>query len=171
MASRRRNSPGTAACPKFIVSACLAGVNCTYNGKNKLKARIRDMVVEGLAVCVCPEMAGGAPLSRERCEISGGDGRGVLSGHARVKTVSGKDITRRMISGAENTLKIAKKSGVKLAIMKSKSPSCGRGMIYDGTFRGNLRRGDGVTTALLREHGIRVYNEKDIKLWPLKSIM
>lgn len=100
-------------------------------------------------------------MPRERCEISGGDGARVLAKRATVKTLSGKDITGTMVSGARKTLAIAKRLGIKRAVLKSKSPSCGCGMIYDGTFKGKLRKGDGVTAALLLKHGIKIYNEKD----------
>lgn len=163
MASLRNSSgrPGTAARGEFIVSACLAGINCTHNGKNKLKAYIRELVENGRAVAVCPEMLGGLPVPRERCEISYGDGKRVLAKEATVKTLSGEDITGRMVSGARKTLAITKRLGIKRAILKSKSPSCGCGVIYDGTFKDSLRKGDGVTAALLLKHGIKIYNEKD----------
>jgi uncharacterized protein YbbK (DUF523 family) len=164
MASRQKSNPrdpGTVPDRLFIVSACLAGINCTYNGKNKLNAHVRGLIGKGLAVAVCPETLGGSSVPRERCEISGGDGARVLAKEAAVKTLSGKDITDKMVSGARKTLAIAKRMGIKRAILKSKSPSCGRGIIYDGTFKGVLRKGDGVTTALLIKNGIKVYNEKD----------
>ncbi len=163
MASRRNSSglPGTAAGRGFIVSACLAGINCTHNGKNKLNFHIRELVENGRGVAVCPEVLGGSSVPRERCEISGGDGARVLAKRATVKTPSGKDITGTMVSGARKTLAIAKRLGIKRAVLKSKSPSCGCGMIYDGTFKGKLRKGDGVTAALLLKHGIKIYNEKD----------
>ena len=155
---------------KFIVSACLAGIDCTYNGKNKLKRTIRKLVIAGEAVPVCPEVIGGSSVPRESCEISGGDGEKVLSGASRVRTASGKDVTGKLISGARKTLLLAKRLGIKRAILKTKSPSCGRGMIYDGTFTGNLKKGNGVTAALLLKHDIKIYNEKDKRLWPAKSI-
>jgi len=164
--SRRRRGAQTG----FIVSACLAGINCTYNGKNKLKRSIRKLVRDGTAVPVCPEVLGGSSIPRESCEISGGDGGRVLAKRAKVRTRSGKDVTGELVSGARKTLLLAKRLGIKRAILKSKSPSCGRGMIYDGTFKGGLRKGDGVTAALLLKHNIKIYNEKDKELWPVKSI-
>jgi uncharacterized protein YbbK (DUF523 family) len=154
MASRQNRA-------SFIVSACLAGINCTYNGKNKLNPHIRALIKNGLAVPVCPEVLGGSGVPRERCEISGGDGERVLAKKAAVITLSGKDITPRMISGARKTLAIAKTLGIERAILKSRSPSCGCGVIYDGTFKGNLKKGDGVTAALLLKNGITIFNEKD----------
>jgi len=155
--------------PKFIVSACLAGIDCTYNGKSKLKHHIRELVIGGAAITVCPEVLGGSPLRRESCEISDGDGGSVLAKEAVVKTISGRDVTGILVSGARKTLAIAKKHGIKSAILKSKSPSCGCGEIYDGTFRGILIRGDGVTAAVLRKHNIKIYNEKDKLLCRPKS--
>ena len=163
MASRRNSSgrPCAALDRGFIVSACLAGINCTHNGKNKLKSRIRELVENGRGVAICPEVLGGSSVPRERCEISGGDGSHVLAKRATVMTQSGKDISVTMVSGAKKTLMIAKKLGINRAILKSKSPSCGCGTIYDGTFSGKLRKGNGVTAALLLKHGMKIYNEKD----------
>lgn len=153
----------------YLVSACLAGIDCTYNGKNRLNYDIKKLVEKGIALSVCPEVLGGASVPREICEISGGDGGDVLDKAAKVRTVSGKDITKKLISGARKTLVLAKSYGIKKAILKSRSPSCGMGMIYDGTFTCKLKRGDGVTTALLRGHNIKIYNEKEKRLWPAKS--
>lgn len=155
--------------PKFIVSACLAGIDCTYNGKSKLRPQIRELVSNGAAIAVCPEMLGGSPLRRESCEISLGDGRSVLDGGAIVNTISGRDVTEKLVSGAGKALELANKYGIKTAILKSNSPSCGCGKIYDGTFSGVLIKGDGVTTALLRKHSIKVYSEKDKILCRQKS--
>jgi uncharacterized protein YbbK (DUF523 family) len=169
MASLQSKRPLKSSSPKFIVSACLAGINCTYNGKNKLRHGIRKLVLEGSAIPVCPEVFGGSPIPREACEISSGDGERVLAKKAKVRTVSGKDVTPALISGARKTLLLAKRLGIKKAILKSKSPSCGRGVIYDGTFTGILKKGNGVTTELLLKYNIKIYNEKDAKLWPVKS--
>ena len=145
----------------FLVSACLAGINCTYKGKNKLDRRVRKLTDQGLALPVCPEMMGGSPAPRQACEIVGGDGADVLDKKARVVTPSGQDISRMVLKGAREALRTAQRCGIKKAILKSKSPSCGCGHIYDGTFSRRLRKGDGVTAALLRRNHIRVYTEKD----------
>lgn len=146
---------------KYIVSACLAGIKCTYAGGDKLRPGIARLVSKGLALPICPEVAGGSTVPREQCEITGGNGEDVIKKKATVLTPSGKDVTARLISGAKKTLAIARRYGIKSAILKSNSPSCGRGKIYDGTFTGSLRRGDGVTAALLRSHRIRVYTERE----------
>lgn len=145
---------------KFIVSACLAGIDCTYNGKNKLNRRVERLVKTGVALPVCPELLGGSKTPRSPCEITGGDGNDVLNKKARVVTRSGSDITKILLRGGRRALKIAGDHGIKDAILKSKSPSCGHGKIYDGTFHKKLIKGDGVTTALFIKHGIRVFNEK-----------
>jgi len=147
-------------CKDFIVSACLAGDNCAHDGRNRLRRRIGRMVAEGRAVAICPEVAGGASVPRETCEISGGDGNDVLMRKACVLTRSGQDVTRTLVNGAKKALQIARRLGIREAVLKSGSPSCGCGRIYDGTFTGSLKRGDGVTAALLRASGIKVYTEK-----------
>lgn len=167
---RNKRSPERSS-PKFIVSACLAGIDCTYNGKNKLKREIKKLVMSGSAIPVCPEVLGGSSIPREACEIFSGDGKSVLAGRAKARTVSGRDVTPKLVSGARKTLLLAKRLGIRQAILKSKSPSCGCGMIYDGTFTGSLKKGNGVTTELLLEHNIKVYNEKDKRPWSVKSIM
>ena len=168
-AHRSRKCPNKSSY-KFIVSACLLGINCTYNDNNKFKRHIMQMAKKGLCIPLCPELLGSMSVPRERCEISGGDGEKVLVGKARVITISGRDISANLIDGARKTLAIAKTLGIKRAILKSNSPSCGRGMIYDGTFSGILTKGNGITAAHLLAHGIKVYNEKDVSLWTAKSI-
>jgi uncharacterized protein YbbK (DUF523 family) len=141
-----------------LVSACLAGCNCTYEGKNKLKSSVKNKVDSGHALPVCPEVMGGLSIPRENSEIAGGDGGDVLRKKARVLSVSGKDITPNYLLGAKRVLRLAVKHKVRKAILKSKSPACGSGRIYDGAFRRKLKKGDGVLTALLRQHGIKVSN-------------
>ena len=136
-------------------------MNCTYNGKNKLKKRVKKLVDSFIALPVCPEILGGSPVPRVTCEISGGGGNDVLDGTAKVITPSGRDISKKMILGARKTLLLARRYGIRKAILKSKSPSCGYGRIYDGSFRRVLKKGDGVTAALLRRNKIKIYSEKD----------
>ncbi len=148
---------------RFIVSACLAGVNCSFDGKNRYRRLVKRLVDSGQAIAVCPEVLGLSSVPRERCEISGGDGADVLADRAKVLTASGKDITGRMVRGAKRTLSIAKRAGVVEAILKSKSPSCGFGKIYDGKFTGKLITGNGVTSALLSKHKIVIHNEEEMR--------
>jgi uncharacterized protein YbbK (DUF523 family) len=119
------------------------------------------MVSEGLALAVCPEVAGGGKIPRERCEIAGGDGHDVLTGRAKVITISGRDVSSVILAGAKSTLGLARRHRIGKAILKSKSPSCGRSLIYDGTFTGSLIKGDGVTAAMLSQKGLKIYTEKD----------
>ena len=138
----------------ILVSACLTGVNCAYDGKNRLDPGIRDMVDKKKAIAVCPEVLGGRGIPRTKTEIKGGGGEDVLGGKAKVFDENGKDVTGEFIKGARKAIEIAKKHNIKEAILKSKSPSCGVGKIYDGSFSGQLIDGDGVTAALLKRHGI-----------------
>ena len=141
-----------------LVSACLLGINCRYNGSNvyddSLLSRIKEYDL--IPIPICPEQLGGLPTPRECCEIVGGDGFDVLKGKAKVISRSGKDLTEYFVRGAYETLKIAKLLNVKKAIMKNFSPSCGCGKIYDGTFSGKKKKGWGVTSALLLLNGVEV---------------
>ena len=135
-----------------IVSACLAGINCKYDGKNNVNETVLRLVKEGKAIPVCPEQLGGLSTPREKSEIRNG----------RVFTASGKDETGAMLKGAEETFRIARLVGAKEAILKSRSPSCGKGQIYDGSFSKKLVEGNGVTAELLLRNGIKVVSEKEI---------
>jgi len=150
---------------RVLVSACLLGINCKYDGGNNLDEDLfrlidRDDVKVFFA---CPEQLGGMTTPREPAEIVGGDGFDVLSGKARVLTKSGVDVTESFIKGAKEFLKITKILKVDFVILKSKSPSCGSKFTYDGSFSKKLREGCGVTAALLKKSGIKVYNEEDFK--------
>lgn len=141
---------------KVLISACLLGVNCRFDGGNSrnedaIKRRETDELIS-----VCPEEAGGLPTPRPPVEIVGGDGNDVLDGKAKVMTADGEDKTAEFLKGAKHALELAQSQGVTCVIFKSKSPSCGCGTIYDGSFSGTLISGDGVTTALLKRHGIEV---------------
>ena len=138
----------------ILVSACLAGIDCAWDGKNRAALEIRELVDKKLAVAICPEVLGGRTIPRMRTEIKDGSGDDVLNGRAKVYDESGKDVTGEFLKGAYAALEIAKEYHVKKAILKSKSPSCGIGKIYDGSFEGDLVDGDGVTAALLKRAGI-----------------
>ena len=105
---------------------------------------------------VCPEESGGLQTPRPPAEIVGGDGDAVLDGKAKVMTEDGTDVTRAYLKGAHHALQVAQSHGATHVILKARSPSCGCGDIYDGTFTGTLTVGDGVTTALLKRHGITI---------------
>lgn len=145
----------------IIVSACLCGMDTKYNGSNNLNEEVLELVGEGKAIPVCPEQLGGMPTPRAPHEICGGTGTEVLDGKAKVLTKEGIDGTEQFLKGAYETLKIAQKCGAKVAVLKAKSPSCGHGKIYDGSFSGSKREGNGVTAELLERNGIKVYTEED----------
>ncbi|MEV7782784.1 DUF523 domain-containing protein [Kitasatospora sp. NPDC088351] len=140
----------------ILVSACLAGVPCRYDGRAKTSAAAVGLVEAGQAVVVCPEVAGGLATPRPAAEIVGGDGEDVLAGRARVVDVTGADCTGAFLDGARQALAAAEAAGARRALLMARSPSCGCGRVYDGTFTGALRPGDGVTAALLRRAGIEV---------------
>ncbi len=140
----------------IIVSACLAGKPCRYDGKAKRNDEIAALYERGEAVLVCPEEMGGLKTPRAPSEIESGTGADVLCGKARVVAKDGRDVTGEFVLGAQKTLAAALGCGAKRAVLKAKSPSCGCGTIYDGTFSGKLREGDGVATALLRQNGVEV---------------
>jgi uncharacterized protein YbbK (DUF523 family) len=140
----------------IIVSACLCGVNCKYSGGNNLNEEVLRLLARGEAIPVCPEQLGGLPTPRPTMEISGGTGADVLDGEARVTSSSGADATECFVKGAQEVLKIAEAAGASEAILKSNSPSCGCGRVYDGTFSGRLVEGNGVTSELLIRNGIKV---------------
>jgi uncharacterized protein YbbK (DUF523 family) len=144
-----------------LVSACLCGINCKYNGGNNLNQYFLGLMAEGELIPVCPEQLGGLPTPRAVCELAGGTGLDVIEGHAVVYTLDGIDVTMGLLKGAQETLSIAINSSIEEAILQSRSPSCGNGTIYDGTFSRKLITGDGVTSALLKQHGIKVWNEQE----------
>ena len=130
----------------IIVSACLAGVNCNYQGRNKENESVVELVREGRAIPVCPEQLGGLTTPRPPAEIKNG----------RVITKEGADVTEAFLRGADEVLKICNKYNCQKAILKSNSPSCGCGKIHDGNFKGSLVDGNGITARLLGEYGIEV---------------
>jgi len=135
-----------------LVSACLAGVRCRWDGDSKPCKKIIDMVKKGEAVPVCPEQLGGLPTPRPAAEIING----------RVFTCEGRDVTSAFRKGAERGLEIAKKAKCAEAVLAPRSPSCGCGEIYDGSFSGKLVKGDGVFAALLKKNGIMVCTEDGV---------
>ncbi|MFB7914103.1 DUF523 domain-containing protein [Streptomyces sp. NPDC056061] len=139
-----------------LVSACLRGVPCRFDGRGKASDAVAEAIGERRPVGFCPEVAAGLPTPRRPAEIVGGDGHDVLDGRARVVDDAGRDVTREFVDGAERALEAARAAGCTEALLMARSPSCGRGTVYDGTFTGELRAGDGVTAALLERHGITV---------------
>ncbi|MWA00249.1 DUF523 domain-containing protein [Actinomadura sp. LD22] len=149
---------------RILVSSCLVGRPVRYDGAAKpvgggLFERWR---MEGRLVPLCPEVSGGLPVPRPPAEIVGGDGGAVLDGTARVVTEAGADVTAEFLRGARLALAAAERSGARIALLKEGSPSCGGTRVHDGTFSGTPVPGAGVTTALLRREGIRVFGEDDL---------
>lgn len=144
-----------------LVSACLAGRACRFDGSSNKDDDVGRLVAEGRAVLVCPEEDGGLETPRPPAEIAGGDGHDVLAGRARVVTRDGADITDAYLRGARAALDAARRTGARVAILKARSPSCGKGCIYDGSFTAARTAGDGVTTALLEANGIRVVTDEE----------
>lgn len=143
---------------KILVSACLAGVECRYDGKDNAHKMIETLVAQGRALLICPEEAGGLPTPRPACEIQ------IRKGVRKVISVEGRDCTEAFEEGARKALQIAVQNEVDLAILKAKSPSCGCEKIYDGSFSKTLTSGNGVTTQLLLDNGISVMNETSVNL-------
>ena len=137
----------------ILVSACLLGCACRYDGQSKPYPLARELARRGLAVPVCPEQLGGLPTPRKPSERQG----------ERVVMNDGRDVTTEYRRGAEEALCLARLYGCTAAVLKEKSPSCGSGRIYDGTFSGTLTDGDGVTAELLKENGIKVYGESELE--------
>ena len=149
---------------RILISACLLGERVRYDGG---EARAPSAILdrwrrEGRLVPFCPEVAGGLPVPRPPAEITSGDGEAVLRSEARVADSMGADVTESFLEGARQALREARARGVRLAILKDGSPSCGTGYVYDGCFRGVRRPGRGVTAALLEENGIRVFSETQL---------
>ena len=148
---------------RVIVSACLAGVACTHEAEAKTRTWAVQLVAEGRAVLVCPEVAGGLPIPRPAAEIVGGEGADVLNGRAKVISETGEDVTQNYLAGARKAAEAARVAGAQIAILKARSPSCGCGAIHSGTFDGELRPGDGVTAAMLKQKGLKVVSDENIK--------
>jgi uncharacterized protein YbbK (DUF523 family) len=147
----------------ILISACLAGVACTHAAEAKTREWALELIASGRAVTVCPEVAGGLPIPRPEAEIIDGGGGEVLDGTARVRTVDGDDVTAQYVRGAEAAVAVAKRSGAMLAVLKARSPSCGCGAIYDGSFSGELIEGDGVSAVALERAGVEVMSDEDVE--------
>lgn len=139
---------------RILVSACLLGLCCRYDGKEKADGRVLELLKRDdiLLIPVCPEQLGGMETPRLPSERRG----------EAVVNRSGEDVTEYYRKGAVQALKLAELYGCKAAILKERSPSCGKGQIYDGTFSGTLTEGDGVTAELLKSHGIQIFGESEV---------
>ena len=136
----------------LLISACLLGAQCRYDGQSKPVLEMVALSEQFDLVPLCPEQLGGLPTPRDASERQG----------SRVVMRSGRDVTDAYARGAQQTLALAQRFGCTAALLKQRSPSCGHGEIYDGTFTGTRVAGDGVTAELLGAHGIRVYGEDNI---------
>ncbi len=143
----------------IVVSACLVGVNCRYDGGNQSNARVRKLLKGKNFIPLCPEQLGGLPTPRSTSQITRGSGSEIISRRSRVISFEGKDVTRQFLKGAREALKITKLSGATRAILKDRSPACGVNYIYHGK---KLVKGIGVFTAFLLREGIEVRDESGI---------
>ena len=136
----------------ILVSACLLGMDCRYDGTHAYCPALEQLMAEHVLIPVCPERRGGLPTPRVPAERQG----------ERVVTRDGDDVTSAYIAGAQEALRLAKQYDCRYAIFKERSPSCGSGAIYDGSFSSRLIPGDGVAAQLLRKNGVIVLGESQI---------
>ena len=150
--------------PKVLVSRCLLGHRVRYDGgASGPYALLAQWQAEGRVIALCPEVAGGLPTPRAAAEIPGGQGVEVLAGKAAVITTEGEDVTEACVSGARQALALVERHGIRIAILKANSPSCGNRLTYDGSFRGVKVEGQGVTAALLTRAGVQVFSELELE--------
>lgn len=150
---------------KVLVSACLLGRPVRYNGSAKTleDALLDRWISEGRVVSVCPEVMAGLPTPRPPAEIANGaSGSAVIEQDGRIIEVDGKDVTEAYLAGARIALEHAARHDCRYALLTDGSPSCGGSFIYDGSFEGRRIDGEGVTAALLRQHGIAVFSQGEI---------
>ena len=136
----------------LLISACLMGIKCRYDGKQKKIPELDRLMESYVLIPVCPEVLGGLSTPRVPSERRG----------EAVVTRDGRDVTENYRRGARESLRICQMTHTDCALLKERSPSCGFGSIYDGTFTGTLCPGDGVCAALLKQHGVRVYGESQV---------
>jgi uncharacterized protein YbbK (DUF523 family) len=134
-----------------LCSACLLGIRCRFDGKSNFNPKIKKLASKEILIPICPEQLGGLPSPRPPCEIR----------NQKVLTKDGKDLTNLFKKGAKEVLKIAKLLKIKKAILKQRSPSCGYGQIYDGTFSNKVIKNFGILAKLLIDNGIEVQTEED----------
>ncbi|KTT64766.1 purine nucleoside phosphorylase [Pseudomonas oryzihabitans] len=148
---------------KILVSRCLLGHRVRYDGgAHGPFDLLGSWQAEERIVPLCPEVAGGLPTPRPPAEIPGGQGGAVLDGQLPVLTDSGADVTAAFVAGAEAALDLVARHGIRLAVLKARSPSCGNSENYDGSFSGTRVAGEGVTAAALKRVGVAVFNETEL---------
>lgn len=138
----------------ILISACLLGINCKYNGSNNNIPDIIKQMENVTLISICPEQLGGLTTPRPPAEINE---------EARILSKEGNDVTKQFLFGAEETLKIAMMYNCEYAILKERSPSCGSNQVYDGSFTGKVKPGEGITASLLKRNGIKVYSEENFE--------
>lgn len=176
----------------ILISACLAGVSCRFDGKTKIVEKFKKLVDEGKAMAFCPEVAGKMPVPRPPSEMTGGTGEDILRCNGiltetgginrerlraelfpidkdcccetKIINKNGKDVTNYYIRGAIETLKTAEKYGIRKAVLKARSPACGKGKVYDGTFGKVLIDGNGVAAELLMRAGVEVFTGEEFQV-------
>lgn len=139
---------------KVLVSACLVGENCKYNGKNNKNEKVIEYLKDKEIILVCPEVMGGLTTPRLKSEILVSDNKTVINEKR-------EDVTSYFVSGAKKALEKAISNSVKVAILKERSPSCGSKKIYNGEFNGTIIEGNGIFARMLKENGIVVLSEED----------
>lgn len=137
---------------RILVSACLMGVGCRYDGKSNQLPQLEQLMKQHTCIPVCPEIFGGLPTPRVPAERQG----------SKIMTQDGQDVTQKFVRGTAEVLRLADLYHCKAALLKERSPSCGSGQIYDGTFTKTLTEGDGLTAEMLKRKGIAVYGESQI---------
>lgn len=137
---------------KILVSACLLGENCKYSGGNNKNDKVIALGKKHKLIPICPECFAQLPIPRPPAEIVG----------TKVFNKLGEDITEQFKDGAEKALYVAEEAGCQTAVLKERSPSCGFGEIYDGSFTGKTIRGNGITAQLLYDNGITIYGESNV---------
>lgn len=143
------------------ISACLGGAACRYDGGSNEIAALKNLVEADQAIMICPEVLGGLPTPRSPAEIQGGDGFDVWQGRAKVVDKEGNDLTEAFKQGAIKAFDELKQLQITGLVLKERSPSCGSGLIYDGSFSGTRMTGVGVATAYFIQQGLPVYSEEN----------
>ena len=139
---------------KLLISACILGINCKYNGKNNYNPLVEKLKEKYILIPICPEEMGGLSTPRNPSEIL----------NDKVISSAGDDVTNNFFDGANKALDIVKKENISKALLKEGSPSCGSNYIYDGTFTKTKINGMGITARLLKNNNIKIYTEDEIEL-------
>lgn len=155
----------------ILVSACLLSLPTRYNGSGDAMPLLMKYNYLGKYIPICPEQLGGLATPRMPAEILSGSGSNVLHDQGKIIDKEGSDLTSAFLHGAQQVVKIARMFPVQAAILKERSPSCGTHRIYNGKFENVLQPGQGVTTALLREHNIPVYSEEEMTAEILEKLL